>query len=275
MTVRRSAVWPVLVACALAALAHAAPAAEKPPVSQAVTFASPRDSAKLAGQYFPGDGKGPVLVVMPRGRGAAADRLPSVKEFLARGFSVLLFDYRDFPNPAAPVPDTLRHVLLASRWVDDAVGAARWAREACGGRPVFGWGQEAGSPVALAAAARAGRPYDAVAVEGLWRQTSEQMRFNGTAQIPGVQERHRALVRGNDEPISVVPMLQVPLLVVIAGRDSITPPRVTREVARRSASLIEQYFVDEAGHEDAEKTPGYYDALASWFRNLVAQMSPH
>lgn len=277
MTRRRTA--RVLCAVGLAALlagrAGGAWAAEKPPASQPVTFRSPRDSVSLAGQWFPGDAEGPVVVLMPRGRGTAADRLPNVRELLGRGFSVLTFELRDFPTPGTPVPDSLQHVLLASRWVDDAVGAALFAREHGGGRPVFGWGQEMGGPVALAAAARPGRPYDAVAVEGLWRQSHEQARFNGTAQIPGVLERQRALLRGNDEPISVVPMLQVPLLVVIAGRDSITPPRVTREVARRSASLIEQYFVDEAGHEDAERTPGYFDQLTNWFKNLVSQMTPH
>lgn len=247
---------------------------EKSPAWSAVTFPSLRDSVTLHGWWFPGDGKGPVLVMFSRDDSTMASLLPAVKEFASRGFSVLTWDYRDFAPGAPAAPDTLANVIFASRWVDDAVGALRWARGKAGGRPVFGWGQGLGSVVAVAAAARPGRTVDAIAVEGLWRTAQEQIRLNGTSQIPGVQARHRVLVRGNDEPISTVPMLQVPLFVVIAARDEVTPPATTREVTRRSASLIEQYFVDDAGHTGAERTPGYFDAVSGWFRGLERQMHP-
>lgn len=241
--------------------------------AEPVTFRSAaRDTVALDGWWFAGDGKGPVLVVFSRGSGTMADQLPSVGEFLARGFSVLTFDYRDFGPGRPAAPDTLRHLLFASRWVDDGVGAARYARSRAGERAVFGWGQDLGSAVGVAVAARPGRPLDAVAVEGLWHSALEQLRQNGTYQIPGVPEMHRRLVRGNDDPVSAVPTLQVPLFVVIAAKDDVTPPAITRMVARRSNSIIEQYMLDEAAHDGAEKTAGYHDAIAGWFRQIAVQM---
>lgn len=261
-------------ACAVTPTGRHARMPEKAPAWKAVTFPSARDSVTLHGWWFPGDGKGPVLVMFSRGDSTMASLLPAVKEFATRGYSVLTWDYRDFAPGSPAAPDTLANLIFASRWVDDAVGALNWARGVAGRRAVFGWGQDLGSVVAVAAAARPGRLVDAIAVEGLWRTAQEQIRLNGTSQIPGVQARHRVLVRGNDEPISAVPMLQVPLFVVIAAKDDVTPPATTREVTRRSASLIEQYFVDDAGHVGAERTAGYFDAVNGWFQGLLRQMAP-
>lgn len=241
---------------------------------EVVSFPSAVDSVELSGWWFDGPAKSPVLVFCPRGRGTMADLLPSVRELGRRGFTVMTFDYRDFGPGGPGEADSLANLVFASRWVNDARGALSFARAKSAGRPVFAWGQDLGGPVAAAAAARAWTDVDAIAVEGLFRSSLEQIELNGTAQIPGVQRLHRLYVDPRDEPVSSVPVLRVPLFVVLAGKDDLTPPEVTRRIAMRSASIIDHWTIPAAGHDGAEATPGYYDRLAAWFKRIAGQLPP-
>jgi len=234
-----------------------------------VRFPSVRDSVSIPGWWFEGAADSPVLVMCSRGHGTMADLLPSVREFASRGFSVLTFDYRDFGPGTAGAADSLRYIVFASRWVDDAEGAFRYARARSPGRFVFAWGQDLGGPVALAVAVRDHRLVDALAVEGLFRSAQEQIYFNGTSQLPGVPERHRKLVLGTDEPVSTVPLLQAPLFLVVARKDEVTPSTVTMETTRRSLSRIDRWILPQGGHDGLELTPGYFDKLADWFKQLM------
>jgi pimeloyl-ACP methyl ester carboxylesterase len=234
-----------------------------------VTFAA-ADSATVNGWWFPGPKDAPVIVVAPRGSGTMAGMLPSVKELLARGFQVLTFDYRGFgPGSSAGARDSLRYIIFSSGWVDDMDGALRYAR-ARGGRHVFAWGQDLGSAVALAGAARDSKGCDAVAVEGLFRTSQELLLANGTSVIEDVPLRHRRLVRGPDEPLSAACLLRVPLFAVLAGKDTLTPPATTKAIAARNRLRADVWFLPNAGHAGAEQTPGYFDRLARWFKQWVA-----
>ena len=238
-------------------------------VFEEVRFPSARDSVSIPGWWFEGAAGSPVLVMCSRGRGTMADLLPSVREFASRGFAVLTFDYRDFGPGTAGTVDSLQNIVFASRWVDDAEGAFCFARARAPGRYVFAWGQDLGAPVALAVAVRDRRLVDAVAVEGLFRTVQEQIYYNGTSQVPGVPERHRKLVLGTDEPASTVPMLQAPLFVIVARKDEITPSTVTMETTRRSLSRIDRWILPLGVHDGLELTPGYFDKLSDWFKQLM------
>jgi alpha-beta hydrolase superfamily lysophospholipase len=142
----------------------------------AVSFESTRDAADLTGWWFEGKADAPVIVLFDRETGSMGDLLPVVAQFATRGFTVMTFDYRDF-GPAGPgAVDSLIQLAYASRWVNDAEGALRFARTKAGARPVFAWGQGLGGAVAVAAAARARTNTDAVACEGLFRTLPELMR---------------------------------------------------------------------------------------------------
>ncbi|MCC6349480.1 MAG: alpha/beta hydrolase [Candidatus Eisenbacteria bacterium] len=240
---------------------------------ETVTFTSAADSVTLSGWWFDGPAGAPVVVCCPRGRGTMADLLPSVRELSRRGFSVMTFDYRDFGPGGPGATDSLANLVFASRWVQDAVGALRFAKARSGGRPVFAWGQDVGSAVAAAAAARDWKAVDAIAIEGLFRTSLEQVEANGTAQIPGVSRMHRLAVDPRDEPISSVPALRVPLLIVLAGKDAATPPATTRRIAMRSLSIIDTWTIPAAGHDGAELTPGYFDRLAAWFKRIASLLA--
>ena len=234
-----------------------------------VTFAA-ADSVTVIGWWFSGPKDAPVIVVASRGSGTMAGMLPAVKELRARGFQVLTFDYRGFgPNGSAGARDSLRYIIFSSGWVDDMVGALRYAR-ARGGRHVFAWGQDLGSAVALAGAARDSRGCDAVAVEGLFRTSQELLLANGTSVLADVPERQRELVRGPDEPTSAAARLRVPLFAVLAGKDEQTPPATTKAIAARNRVRADVWLIPDAGHTGAEQTPGYFDRLAKWFKQWTA-----
>lgn len=234
-----------------------------------VQFESTRDKAPLTGWWFEGKPGAPVLVLFDRGHGNMADLLPVVSGFAERGFTVMTFDYRDF-GPAGPgEADSLVQLAFASRWVNDGEGALRFARTRAKDRPVFAWGQDIGGSVAVAAASRAKDNADAVACEGLFRTLAELLRSSGLAQIAGAPERHRFLVESPDEPLSAVANLLVPLHVVLAQKDDVSPPQVTAEVVRRSLSRIDRWILPEGRHDGIERTEGYYDKLGGWFTRIA------
>jgi hypothetical protein len=238
----------------------------------AESFASSRDEAHLTGWWFEGKPDQPVVVLFDRDTGSMGDLLPVAGEFVARGLTVMTFDYRDF-GPAGPGPvDSLRQLAFASRWVNDGEGALRHARSKARGRPVFAWGQGLGGAVAVAAAARDRSNADAVACEALFRTLPELLRLEGLAQVPGVPQRHRFLVETADEPVTAVGSLMVPLHVTIGLKDDVWPAATTQEVVRRSLSRIDRWLVPEGGHRDLEQTPGYYDRLSAWFQRMGAMV---
>ena len=66
----------------------------------------------------------------------------------------------------------------------------------------------------------------------------------------------------------------MPLFVVIAAKDDVTPPAVTRDVVRQSLSLIERWTLPSAGHDGAELSPGYFDRVAGWFKHIASSLPP-
>lgn len=241
---------------------------------EAVSFPSARDAAALSGWWFAAGDSSPVVVLCSRSSGTMADLLPVAKEFHRRGFSVLTFDYRDFGPGTPGESDTLRHVVFASRWVDDAEGAMRYARSRAPGRPLLAWGHELGAATAVAAAARDRRNADALVIGNLFVTAQDLLVYNGTSQIPGVPDHQRKRVRGEDEPISAVPMLHTPMLAILAGADSKWPIEQARKVVQRSLSRIDRWTLPTAGHEGVELTPGYYDRIATWFKGLLPYLKP-
>jgi alpha-beta hydrolase superfamily lysophospholipase len=228
------------------------------------------DSALVSGWWLQAGDGAPVVVIAPRGTGTMADLLPAAQQFLARGFAVLTFDYRGFGPGATPEQaDSLRYIVYDSHWVGDLVGALAYARGR-GKSHVFAWGQDLGSAVVLAAAAHDRQSCDAIAIEGLFRSSQDVLLANGTSVLQEVVIQHRRLVEGADEPFSAAARLKTPLLVVLAGKDDVTPPAVTKTILARARARVETWALPDAGHAGAEKTPGYFDRVAAWFKRWAA-----
>ena len=251
-----------------AAPAKAPAALTRPGLPHRTVEFTAADDAPLTGWWFPARDSGAVVVVCPRREGTMADLLPIVHEFSRQDLSVFTFDYRDLGPGGPRDADSLKYVVFASRWVDDAVAASREARRLAPGRHVFLWGQDVGGAVAVAAGARDRDVADGVICESLFRSSFDQLARNGTQQIPGVNERQRALIFPPDEPISSVPRLTVPLLVFVLGKDTVVPVKETNDVTRRSRSLIDKEQLPASGHAGAEQSLGYFERIASFIRYI-------
>jgi alpha-beta hydrolase superfamily lysophospholipase len=239
-----------------------------------VRFPSSRDSVELHGWWFPGADSSPVVVVVPGERGNMADKLQSVREWVRRGYSVLTFDLRDNGPGSPDDADSLAQVVFSSRWVNDTEGALWFARSRAGNRGVAVWGQDLGGVLAFVAAARARNNADAVATEGLFRTSQEQLYWLGTSQDDALVRRHRMLVLGPDEPASIAGGLRAPLFVVIAGKDEITPPDGTRKLLNSVHGFTDTWMVPDGKHAHLETTPGYFDHVADAFKRAMSRRRP-
>lgn len=277
----RRAALTLSLAAGLAFLACPAARAVEPGIAHDVTPASlglqaeevsfpAADSMMISGWWLPAGEKAPVVVIASHSTGTMSDLLPAAQQFLARGFAVLTFDYRGFgPGTTPEQVDSLRYLVFDSEWVEDMLGALRYARVRSGAH-VFAWGQDLGSVVAMAAAARDRRACDALAIEGLFRTSQEVLLANGTSVLQEVIVRHRQLVEGKDEPFSAASRLGSPLLVVLAGKDDVTPPAITKTIVARVRARMETWEIPGARHLGAEQTPGYFDRMAQWFKRWAA-----
>ena len=243
-------------------------------VFESVQFPSQSDSLPLQGWWFPAAGPAPAVVLCPRGRGNMAEMLPCVREFARRGFAVLAFDPRDFGPGGAGDTDTLRNVIFASRWVDDTEAAFRYARGRSPGQAVVAWGQDLGSSLALSAAARLPGLVEAVAVEGVFRTTEEQLEFLGLSQDAELLHHQRAIMDARDEPFSAASRIRIPAFFVIAGKDEITSPETTRLVASAIRFPAVRWELPGASHDGLEDTPGYFDRLSEWFKMRAKAAAP-
>jgi alpha-beta hydrolase superfamily lysophospholipase len=234
-----------------------------------VQFPSSRDTVLLHGWWFAGRDSAPVLVVCPSENGNMADKLPSVREWVRLGYNVLAFDLRDSGPASVEDTDTLRQVVFSSRWVNDTEGALWFARSRAGGRPVAAWGQDLGGVLAFVASGRAKGNADAIATEGLFRTSQEQLLWLGASQDPELVRRHRILVYSPDEPVSVAARQRAPMVVVLAGKDEVTPQVVTRQLIAMVPAACETWVLPDAGHEHAERTPGYFDHVGDAIKRAL------
>jgi pimeloyl-ACP methyl ester carboxylesterase len=240
-----------------------------------VTFPSGGDSAAIEGWWVRGPKGSSVLVMAGAGTGNRADLLPLARDLRTKGFSVLLFDYRDFGPGGAGAADTLRDVVFASRWVDDAVGALRYARaHVDSGGKVIAWGHEMGSAVMIAALARERLAAEGLAIDNPFRSIDDALRWNGTSVIPDVVRRHRLLVRSNDEPYLSAPRIAIATLLVLAGKEESAPAPAAEELFARARVRVDRFPVPDATLAGVLDSPGYVDRLVEWAKWITQWAVP-
>ena len=259
----------------LAAAPGAARTAPPPGVDgAAVRFTNP-EGVQLSGRWYPGPPRADAVVMAPRGPGGTDSLDAAAKQMQSRGFSVLTFDYRDFGPGRPAVPDSLRYVVLATRWVTDMVGALGFARGRVeSGAHVFAWGgHDLPSRVALAAAARDSQLCDGVAIEGVQRSSEEIMRLDGTALIPEAVRQLARKVMMRDEPAAAAANLKVPVLLLAGGLDTLTSPGDTQRMFAGGRNRRDRMLFPQGGHTDLERSPDYFERLSAWLRRM-ANMLP-
>lgn len=279
MTVRRAPAH--LAAALLVTILLAAPAARAVTPSQKlahlpaafslraedVVFPSTRDSVALEGWWIAGSRNAPVVVMAGGGTGNRSDLLPAARAFHDRGFTLLLFDYRDFGPRGAGAQDSLSGVLLATRWVDDTEGALLYAAaRADSGVRVFGWGTDVGGITMLAAASRDRKhpPVTGLVVDNPYRTLEEQMSYDGSSVMPDVVRRQRRLASAIDEPFSSAVRLTVPVLVTLAEKDEAVPAKASDALFLSARVRVDRWRAPGVTRAGLLQAPGYLDRVTEW-----------
>lgn len=243
--------------------------AAAPPAPVPVEFPA-SDSVTLHGRWYPVKAKAPSLVLAPRHRGADPELEAVAAEFQKRGFATLVFELRD-PAVASREADSLRYVVFAGDWVNDMVGALRFARgHEPGTGHVFAWGSGLGAALAVAATARGHGLCDALAAEDLFPTIDYEMRRNGTAVIPDAVESQRRHTNWLDEPFSAASRLNLPVYAVLVGPGAGTPGDPVQTALRRNRGRTDRWLRPGVGSPAPLPGPAQVDTLGTWFRRWVA-----
>ncbi len=64
---------------------------------------------------------------------------------------------------------------------------------------------------------------------------------------------------------------RVPTAIIVAGRDTLIPPRRAQALAKRVPSLVYERTIEEAGHNDIYQNPSFRTAMAEALERVAAQ----
>ncbi len=194
------------------------------------------------------------VVIANGNAGNRANRLPMAQQLHARGYSVLLADYRGYGgNPGRPHAEGMRaDIAAAVDWLEDAVAPAK----------VVLFGESIGSSVAAEVAAQSAP--DVLILRSPFPSLAD------------VARRHypflpvRLLLRDRHETVEYLRDVDVPALVIAGERDRIIPLELSRTVAERGGAELE--VIAGADHNDAALFVGdaFLDAIDSFIQSHLA-----
>jgi uncharacterized protein len=189
-----------------------------------------------------------AVLVAPGNGGNRAGRAGLARALAARGFTVLLMDYRGYGgNPGSPDEDGLAADA-------DAALAALEERGFTAARTVY-LGESLGSGVVAALAAR--HPPAGLVLRSPFTELADV----GAHHYPWLPVR--LLLRDTFPVVEHVRASDVPLVVIYGAADSVVPTELSAEVARSAPSLVDEVVLPGADHNDAVMFgPRIADAVA-------------
>ena len=204
------------------------------------------DGLELGAWFLPGRDAGPgagyAVLVLPGNAGNRLGRTGLAEELGARGFAVLLLDYRGYGgNPGDPSEEGLA--------ADADAAVAALAGEGFDQDRRIYLGESLGTGVATGLAARTApagmvlrSPFPTLADLGAHHYPWLPVRTFLRDRFPVVEH-----LRPGGEAAGV------PVTVVRGDADEVVPPRLSREVAaaaRESGNLVDEVVLPGAGHND-------------------------
>lgn len=196
------------------------------------------DGIRLDAWYFPVDGDGPAVLVLPGNAGDRSTRAPLAVALNRMGSSALLVDYRGFGgNPGRPSEDGL---------AADARAAQSWL--AARGQEVAYFGESLGAAVAIGLAVE--RPPRAL----ILRSPFTSLPDVGAVHYPWLPVRWLLLDRYPS--LDRIPSVHVPLLVIAGDRDDVVPEPMSRRLYDAANEPKSYELVPGAGHNDLELLVG-------------------
>jgi len=225
----------------------------------------PVDSGSAGGEsmhawWIPHDGGNGLTILYLHGAalniGANCDHARRLHDL---GFNVLLISYRGFGRSEGQFPSE------QSVYQDAAAAWDYLTRErGIDPRAVIIYGHSLGGAVAIDLAVR--HP-DAA---GLIVEAS----FTSMRALADTRPRYRIfpidlILHQDFDSISKVGRLQVPVLYLHGTADGVVPPRMSRELSERTASVRTLVFVDGGGHNNSARIGGkiYLDAVRDFIES--------
>ena len=159
---------------------------------------------------------------------------------------VVVFHYRGY-RPSTGTPS-------AAALLDDAPLIHDFVSRRLIGRPIVAIGFSIGSGVAAHLASR--RPLAGAVLVTPFDSLTAVGRDHYPWLPVGPLLRHRM------DPAGDMQSSHVPTAIIVAGRDTLIPPRRARALAKNVPNLVYQRTIEEAGHNDIYQHPQFRTAMA-------------
>lgn len=228
------------------------------PGAEEVSFKT-EDGLTLDGWFVPSssDTTDVTVVVFNGNAGNRGDRVRLADSLSARGYAVMLFDYRGFgANPGRPSEEGL---------VADGRAVARYLESRSGVDPdrLVYLGESLGAAVAVATAEH--RPPAALVLRSPF------------TSLPDVASVHypflpTSLLLWDEYPnVETIRQIATPLLVVAGSGDRTVPVQQSEEVYRASAGPKKLVIIQGADHNDARLSSGirFVDAIVAFIDDVM------
>jgi hypothetical protein len=226
-----------------------------------VRLAAP-DGTKLHAWFLPAGGTAKGTVLHLHGNAAnISNHLPLVAWMPARGYSVLMLDYRGFgKSEGKPTLDGIVEDALA------ALAHLRTRADVDRDRIVV-FGQSIGGATALRMLARDAAGVRLAIIDSSFPSYGGIARdaTAGSAMAPLVSLAASALPPPDKDPVAALKSIRVPLIFVHGTRDSVIPP-ANSDALHAAAPGSQLWKIPDADHISALAFPG------SWREKLVAAM---
>jgi fermentation-respiration switch protein FrsA (DUF1100 family) len=185
--------------------------------------------------------RGITILVMPGNAGSRALRAPLARRLAAKGFAVLLLDYRGYGgNPGSPSEDGLITDARAAR--------AYLAGHGVPAQRLIYFGESLGAAVATRLAAE--QPPGGLVL----RSPFTSLAAVGSRHYPLLPVR--LLLRDRFPVTELISHIQVPTAVVYGSADTIVPPEHSLAVAAAAGGPVRTVEVLGADHNDAALLEG-------------------
>jgi fermentation-respiration switch protein FrsA (DUF1100 family) len=219
--------------------------------------------ARLHGYFVPAAGGGAAATVIYfHGNGGNVSYVGWVGEqFAARGFDVLLFDYRGYGRSEGSVSDE-------RGLYEDADAAYDYAVRVRGARPerLVLYGQSLGSAAAADVAAR--RPCGALVLESGLSSAADMAQ----TILPWLPRAVARQTRSKFDSVGKLSRVKCPVLVAHGDRDEVIPVGQGRALHAAAPEPKQLIVIHGAGHNNLSNVAGeaYTDAVADFIRKAVA-----
>lgn len=195
------------------------------------------DGLTLKGWFFPPEGEKPVILFFHGNAQNHAYRIYKARFFLEEGYGVLLAGYRGYGgNPGQPSEEGFYR---------DGLAYLNWLREGKGidDERIVLYGESLGSGVAVHLAAYHGQFAGIVLETPYTALTDVARKIYGFVPV-------RVLMRDQFRSIDKIDKVQAPVLVLIAGQDSVVPAELGKALYEAANEPKALFTAPNADHND-------------------------